>query len=104
VRTTVRMCAPPKTWGWRVVRTHTHTLKGVRTILCVRHGWYPMSAERPVNPLANVLGPLDGATVPGGCESCEAYQIVRSEAPGMWVIDVFHDEGCPVLLKAKGEK
>ena len=81
------------------MRTHAHPLKGVRTILCVRQGWFPVKAERPENPLANVLGPLDGASVPGGCESCNAHQVVRSEASGMWVIDVLHDDGCPVLFQ-----
>jgi hypothetical protein len=63
-----------------------------------------MSNDRRVDPLANLLGPLDGARVPGGCEHCDAYQTVRAEAAGVWVIDVFHDDGCPALRKAEGRQ
>lgn len=62
-----------------------------------------MTGRRP-GLVANTLGRLDGARIPGGCDQCDAYQTVRAEAPGVWVIDVFHDEGCPVLLKVEGRE
>jgi hypothetical protein len=54
--------------------------------------------------LVNMLGPLDGARILGGCEHCDAYQTVEAVKPGVWVIHVFHDEWCPVLLKMEGKQ
>jgi hypothetical protein len=48
------------------------------------------------DPIVNLLGPLDGARIDGGCEECDAVQSVRSTA-GVWVIDVRHEDGCPRL-------
>lgn len=61
-----------------------------------------MPERRLSDPLVNVLGPLDGARVPGGCDCCAAVQTVRAQEPGVWVVEVLHDDGCPVLLKAEG--
>jgi hypothetical protein len=63
-----------------------------------------MAEGRHVDPLVNIFGPLDGERVPGGCDSCNAYQTVRAEVPGVWVVDVFHDDDCPVLLKMKEKR
>ena len=57
----------------------------------------PMTAPHP-DRLASVLRPLVGARIPGGCDSCDAYQEVRpDEIPGVWHIDVSHDDWCPVI-------
>lgn len=47
--------------------------------------------------LADVLGPLDGARIPGGCDHCDAYQTVAPFAAGVWTITVHHDDWCPML-------
>lgn len=47
--------------------------------------------------IRDVLGPVDGAQIPGGCEFCEAYQTAEPAAAGVWVLTVHHDDGCPVL-------
>ncbi len=49
------------------------------------------------NPVANNLGPLDGGQIPGGCDTCNVYQTVRIDAPGVWRITIHHDNWCPVL-------
>lgn len=49
------------------------------------------------DPLVNVLGPLEGAEIPGGCDQCDAYQKLRAESAGVWAVDVFHEYACPVL-------
>jgi hypothetical protein len=49
------------------------------------------------SPLANVLGPLDGAKIPGGCDHCDAYQTVRPASALEWHIVVHHDDDCPWL-------
>ena len=51
--------------------------------------------------LVNVLGPLDGEQIPGGCDTCDAYQTVRPKAAGVWVLTVHHDTGCPTLAIKK---
>lgn len=47
--------------------------------------------------IAAVLGPLDGARIPGGCDHCDAYQTVEAVHPGVWIIHVSHDAWCPAL-------
>lgn len=44
--------------------------------------------------LAEILGPLDGAELPGGCDQCDAYQSVAVRA-GVWHVTVSHDADCP---------
>lgn len=56
----------------------------------------------PEQAVAKLLGPLDGARIPGGCDHCDAYQSPRPLAPGVWIIDVFHDNRCPVLTRTEG--
>lgn len=55
------------------------------------------------NPLRRTLtdyfGALDGQRIPGGCEVCDAYQTVTPIVAGAWSINVFHDDGCPVLAR-----
>jgi hypothetical protein len=38
-----------------------------------------------------------GERIPGGCHDCDAYQVVTEEAPGVFVLQVHHDPGCPFL-------
>lgn len=39
--------------------------------------------------------------IPGGCDSCDAYQTVETNhyGPGMHRLDVHHDNWCPVLAR-----
>jgi hypothetical protein len=53
-------------------------------------------------PLANVLGPLDGARISGGCYHCDAYQTMKTVGGGVWELTVHHDDGCPTLRRAMG--
>jgi hypothetical protein len=54
--------------------------------------------------LANVLGPLDGAQIPGGCDWCNAYQTVRAETAGFWHITTHHDDWCPWLAASEARR
>lgn len=38
---------------------------------------------------------LDGAVIPGGCDTCNAEQHVTQEQPGLWSIGIHHDAWCP---------
>jgi hypothetical protein len=49
------------------------------------------------DPIREVLGPLDGGRIPGGCEECDAYQVPECLANRVWVIRVHHDDGCPLV-------
>jgi hypothetical protein len=44
--------------------------------------------------LIRILGPLQGAKIPGGCEWCDAFQTVEPIKAGAWKITVHHDPGC----------
>lgn len=35
--------------------------------------------------------------MPGGCDDCNAYQTFREQEPGVYVLTVHHDDGCPFL-------
>ena len=45
--------------------------------------------------IRGILGPLDGAHIPGGCDHCDAYQTVAPVEAGVWTITVHHDDWCP---------
>lgn len=49
--------------------------------------------------VTQLLGPLDGARIPGGCDTCDAYQTVRRLARGVWDVTVYHDDWCPFLAE-----
>lgn len=52
--------------------------------------------------VARVLGPLDGARLPGGCDDCDAFQTVDpGSVAGVWINRVHHDEWCPVLARIR---
>lgn len=46
-----------------------------------------------------MFGTLVGREIPGGCDTCDAYQTVRPDPvlPGMWHCTVHHDDWCPTL-------
>lgn len=45
--------------------------------------------------LRDVFGGMDGERIPGGCDSCSAYQTVEPVREGIWVMAVHHDDACP---------
>jgi hypothetical protein len=45
--------------------------------------------------MIELLGPLEGAKIPGGCDTCDAYQMAEPLETGVWYIRVYHDEDCP---------
>lgn len=50
------------------------------------------------DPVVNILGPLEGAEIPGGCDDCDAYQTVEAVQSGVWVLTVHHDDSCPTWM------
>ena len=55
-----------------------------------------MSNGRPFRrELADALGPLDGARIPGGCDHCAARTTVTRTPTGRLVITTEHDTTCP---------
>ncbi len=51
------------------------------------------------NPVSDFIAALDGLRVPGGCDDCNAYQVVRAKVgdPNVHLVSVYHDDGCPWL-------
>jgi hypothetical protein len=49
----------------------------------------------------DVLGPLDGGRIPGGCQHCDAYQVARPLSAGVWNITVHHDDWCPLWTRIR---
>jgi hypothetical protein len=53
------------------------------------------------NDLVNMLGAMDGAEIPGGCDECDAVQKVRAIKAGIWDIEVIHEDNCPAMARTK---
>jgi hypothetical protein len=49
--------------------------------------------------LDNATAALSGQRVPGGCDTCDAYQTLRRAGEGVYLIAVHHDDWCPVLAR-----
>lgn len=49
------------------------------------------------------LRELDGQTLPGGCDACDATQEIRRDAliAGIFHLDVQHDDDCPRYRRLK---
>jgi hypothetical protein len=56
------------------------------------------------DPIVNLLGPLDGAAIPGGCDRCDAYQTVTAVSNGIWSLTIHHDDDCPVWLQIRARR
>lgn len=58
-----------------------------------------MSNREPTNPASMIIRALDGATTPGGCNHCDAEQMVVADGygPNMHKIEIRHDDWCPFL-------
>ncbi|MCT2282370.1 hypothetical protein M3G91_32710 [Micromonospora chalcea] len=52
---------------------------------------------RRTAPAATLIRSLNGARIPGGCHTCDAYQTIHADAhgPGLHRIAVHHDDWCP---------
>ena len=49
----------------------------------------------------NILGPLAGVNIAGGCAECDAYQRVSYAGDKEWTVVVYHDDNCTALAKRK---
>lgn len=45
-------------------------------------------------PIDKTLGALAGIRVAGGCDHCDAYQVMEG-SDGMYVMHTCHDDWCP---------
>jgi len=59
-----------------------------------------------VNParLAQMLGRLEGARIPGGCDHCNAYQTAAPLRAGVWRLTVHHDQDCAWMRSRQESK
>jgi hypothetical protein len=57
-----------------------------------------------VNATDEMLGAIAAAgPIPGGCEHCEATQVVRAVDSGVWRLTVRHQDDCPVLARLRAQ-
>lgn len=47
---------------------------------------------------------LDGAVIPGGCDTCNAVQTIRQDQPGLWSIGIAHDDWCPTWQRIQAQR
>lgn len=48
-------------------------------------------------PKPSALDAMTGRRLPGGCDDCDAYQVMSRCADGLYVLAVHHDDTCPRL-------
>ena len=62
-----------------------------------------MNGESFYKP-SQTLDAMTGKRIPGGCDDCDAYQVmVRCEA-GVYVLEVHHDDTCPFYRQARARR
>ncbi len=59
---------------------------------------------KPTNPASHLIRAQDGARIPGGCDHCNAYQVVHADfyGPDMHSIGIHHDDWCPFYRSIGG--
>ncbi len=50
------------------------------------------------------FGALEGLRVPGGCDDCDAYQVLDSSRAPFFRINVHHDESCPTYQSMREDQ
>jgi hypothetical protein len=51
----------------------------------------------------DLFSQVEDQPIPGGCDMCDAYQIVETVSPGVHVLNVHHDEECPILRASRSQ-
>ncbi len=41
------------------------------------------------------LDTMTDRRLPGGCDDCDAYQVVSKASEGVYLLEVHHDRSCP---------
>jgi hypothetical protein len=57
-----------------------------------------------MNDIRQLIAALDGARIPGGCDTCDAWQEPSIDALGICHITIRHDDWCPVLAAMRGDR
>jgi hypothetical protein len=53
--------------------------------------------------LEDLFSQVEDQPIPGGCDTCDASQTIRVVSPGVWVMDVVHEDWCTVPRAADAE-
>ena len=54
-----------------------------------------------MSDLDDIFSQIENQQIEGGCDMCDAYQIVETLEPGIHVIHIHHDDDCPILLASR---
>jgi hypothetical protein len=46
---------------------------------------------------------VEGDRIPGGCDQCDAYQVLEQLSPGVHALNIHHDDDCPILRASRSE-
>jgi|GEM_PF-2286554 len=49
-----------------------------------------------------MLDAMTDKRLPGGCDDCDAYQVMVKAEAGVYVLQVHHDDTCPFYRQATG--
>jgi hypothetical protein len=68
----------------------------------------PKEAQPPRNHdwLNDALAPIDGARIPGGCDTCDAFQVITAVwgQRGVSRIEIHHDDWCPTYRRIQSRR
>ena len=53
--------------------------------------------------LDDLFGQIEDQPMPGGCDLCDAFQVLEITSPGVWEMHVTHDDWCPFLRSRDAE-
>jgi hypothetical protein len=54
-----------------------------------------------MSALDDLFRKTEGRQIPGGCDQCDAYQVVETLSPGVHALNIHHEDDCPVLRASK---
>ena len=55
--------------------------------------------------IGDLFHSLTGRPLPGGCDDCDAFQIMEEDKthPGVWHLVIHHDDECPLWRARQAE-
>jgi len=57
-----------------------------------------------MSALDDLFRKAQGSQIPGGCDTCSAFQTMDEVSPGVHLLTVHHDDGCPTLRAMKADE
>jgi hypothetical protein len=50
--------------------------------------------------IEDLFAQIEDQSIEGGCDCCNAVQVVKTISPGIFELTVMHDDWCPAIERA----